>query len=90
MTNTINNPLNLTLAGLRNAAAETRCIRRNSGHAVQIAYDRSTGEVMTTYHVSANSYSVYRDPSVITVCHAERRMTQQEIADAITFAVQHA
>lgn len=74
---------------LAEAAAETRQIRQNSGHRVQISFDPTDGTVLHSYLADDNSVVVYREP-IITVCFAAHAMTEQEIADSITFAVERA
>lgn len=81
--------MNIDKTTLAEAAAETRQIRQNSGHRVQISYDSSDGTVLHSYLTDDNSVVVYREP-IITVCFAAHAMTEQEITDSITFAVERA
>ena len=78
----------LKITGLRKVAGETKGVYRN-GEYYQVNYDMDEGRVWTDYHVSLgqNSWSVYHDASIITICNATCPMTQQEIADLIKIKV---
>ena len=58
----------------------------------QIIYDRSTGELLETWHVGSylTSWTQYNDPDVIHVCNTRRHMTMQELADAVRDALAEA
>lgn len=77
------NTYGLKMTGLRKAASETKCLSRYRSPYVQISYDRETGEVITNYHASENSWSDYHNADIYTVCRASVPMTMQQIADAI-------
>lgn len=74
------NTYNMTMKDIRKAAGYTKEI--NHGR-VQIDYDMETGEVLYTWHMDSNSWTEYREPSVIHVVTTRAPMTMQEIADAI-------
>ena len=74
------NTYNITMKGIRKAAGYTKTI--NNGR-VQISYDRESGEVLYSWHYDANSWTQYRDASVIHVVTTRHPMTMQDIADAI-------
>lgn len=80
----------LKMHGLKAASGETRNYGYYSGHYIQISYDTDTGDVLTDYHCSLgqNSWTRYHDPAIITVATAADHMTMQEIADAISRAVE--
>lgn len=73
----------LEMYGLEEAANETKLIRKNSGHTVQISYDKSTDEVLSTYFMDGDSRVTYRDGNVIRICNACGALTAQKIADMI-------
>lgn len=77
------NTYGLTIKGLRKASGETVNWQRNSGCRTEIFYDREMGEVWTVDQVSENSWTEYRNPSIIKICTTSKHMTMQEIADAI-------
>lgn len=80
----------LSMQGLRKAAGETKGLTGYySGHYVQVSYDTVTGDILTDYHynLGQNSWSVYHDPDIITICNASIPMTMQQIADATAEAV---
>ena len=74
-----------SLKGLRNAASETRNSLPNRNCYIQISYDQDDGTILTDFHCSIgqNSWSRYRDHSIVTVCITSTPMTMQEIADEI-------
>ena len=74
------NTYNITMMNIRKAAGYTKCL--NNGR-VQISYDRETGEVLYSWHYDANSWTQYREASVIHIVTTRVPMTMQEIADAI-------
>lgn len=74
------NTHNMRMKNLRAAAGYTKNI--NNGR-VQINYDMETGDVLYTWHFDANSWSEYREASVIHAITTDRPMTMQAIADAI-------
>lgn len=78
----------LKMVGLRKAAGYTENYPRESGKYVQISYDKSTGEVLTTYHVSLgnNSWTEY-DENVILVCFTRHHLSMQMLADLIAAKV---
>ena len=75
------NTYGLTIKGLKKASGET--VNWTRGCCTEIFYDRDTGEVWTVDQVSENSWTEYRNPSIIKICTTSRHMTMQEIADAI-------
>lgn len=75
------NTYGLTIKGLKKASGET--VNWTRGCCTEIFYDRDTGEVWTGDLVSENSWTEYRNPSIIKICTTSRHMTMQEIADAI-------
>lgn len=80
----------LKMRGLKAASGETRNYGYYSGHYVQISYDTDTGDVLADYHYSLgqNSWTRYHDPAIITIATTADHMTMQQIADAITRAVE--
>ena len=70
----------LKMHGLKRASSETVNWKIRGWH-TQISYDTETGDIYTNDHCGEN-WSVY-PPEVITVCHTDRHMTMQQIADAI-------
>lgn len=79
----------LKMIGLKEAADETSCIRENSGHCVQISYDKSTGEVITHFFADENGIMYYCDPDVYRICFAGGKMSEQDIADRIAESLSH-
>jgi len=79
------NTYGLTMIGLRQAAGNTHFPAHSLS--TQISYDTATGQIHTAVHASANSWVVYRSPTIIYVCHANHRLTMQQIADRIAHAV---
>ena len=77
------NTYGLTMNGLEEAAAETRNIRPNSGHYVQISYDRDSGDVMSDYHVDENSRVRYNSDRIVTVGFFADTVSAQCVADHI-------
>lgn len=73
----------LKMEGLADAAKETRFITPTNDCTVQIAYDRTTGEIRYNAHWDYNSYTAHNDPDIITLFHAGKRYTQQQLADKI-------
>lgn len=61
-----------------------RTVNNAAGYS-QISYDRSTGELLETWHAGSNmtSWTEYHDPSIIHVCDTSRHMTMQQLADAV-------
>ncbi len=80
----------LKMRGLKAASGKTRNYGYYSGHYVQISYDTDTGDVLADYHYSLgqNSWTRYHDPAIITIATTADHMTMQQIADAITRAVE--
>ena len=70
------------MIGIKRASRETVNWACGSGGHTQISYGRSTGEVLTNDHVG-QSWTQYHDPEIITICHTDRHMTMQQIADMI-------
>ena len=79
----------LNLSGLSEASKKTVNWPKNSGGSTQISWNRATGEIITADHVGGN-WTQYDDPDIVTVCHTERHMTMQQIADAIAITANHA
>lgn len=79
----------LKMIGLRKAAGYTENYSRDSGKYVQVSYDKATGEVLTTYHVSLgnNSWTEYNDANVILVCFTRHHLRMQTIAELIAAKV---
>lgn len=80
------NTYNLKMKGLKKASGATVNWSPRSGGHTQISYDMATGEILTNDHIG-ESWSVYHDTDIITVCHTSRHLTMQQIADAICKAV---
>lgn len=70
--------MSLKMSGLREAAAETRCIRECSGDEVQIMLNTETGIISTEYFVGGNWWVCVPYPEYISI-FANRRMTMKEI-----------
>lgn len=75
------------MTGIKAAAAETKCIRANSGNRVQISYDIESGKVYAEYLVGSNNWITYNDDSIKHIGFADRPMTMQAIADMIADAL---
>lgn len=75
----------IKMVGLKKAAGETKHLNGCNGCYVQISYDRADGEVLADYHCSLghNSWSQYRQSSIINICFLDYPTTMQEIADRI-------
>lgn len=69
---------NLKMVGLKKAAGETKFLNGWNG-AVQIGYDRKSGEIFTNYVVGEN-YVVYHDPAVIFVSREKFPASMELIA----------
>ena len=76
----------MKMIGLKKASQETHCYGNSNFHD-EIFYDCDTGEVWTRFQFSCNTWTQYRDKSVIKVCNAYSHMTMQQIADAIVGAL---
>lgn len=76
----------MKIKGLKKAAGVTQGCSYRMGGRVQISLDTETGRVYTDYHVG-QTWSVYRDPAIITVCFADGPMTMVEIAESIKRAL---
>lgn len=74
----------LKMVGLKKASGETQSYRDAAAYD-EVFYDMETGEVWTRYQYSIgrNSWTEYRDRSVVKVCNTSSHMTMQQIADAI-------
>ena len=72
----------MTIKGLKKAAGVTRNVSYRMGGRVQISLDLTTGRIYTEYHVG-ESWSVYHDPSIKTVCFAYGPMSMAEIESAV-------
>ena len=72
----------MKLIGLKKAAGVTRNVSYHRGGRVQISVDRSTGEILTAYHVGQN-WSCYREHNIVPVCFAYAPMTMTEIRFAV-------
>lgn len=83
------NSHNLVIKGIKKASGETCNWNPRSGGYTEIFYNTETGEVWTVDQVSLghNSYTVYDNPAIIKIAETEVKMTMQEIADAISCAV---
>ena len=81
----------LKMIGLRKASGYTENYPESSGEYVQVSYDKATGDVLTTYHVSLgyNSYTEYHDENVISVCYTRQHLTMQMLADIIAAKVSY-
>lgn len=75
----------LTIKGLKETSGKTKDYGSYSGHYVEIFYDRKTGEVwgIEQFSLGHNTWTEYRNPSIIGVCNATMHMTMQMIADTI-------
>jgi hypothetical protein len=76
----------IKMHGIKAAAHETTHAAPYGAY-IQISYNPATGDVLTAYHVSGNSWTQYQDPEIIHICNAHERMTMQAIADAVAEAV---
>lgn len=79
----------LKMVGLRKASGYTENYPRESGKYVQVSYDKATGEILTTYHVSNshNSWAEYNDENVIFICFTRHHIKMQTLADIIASVV---
>lgn len=73
----------LCIKGLKKASGATQDYAAYSGEHDQIGYDRSSGVVIVKHHYNHGAYSVYPDPDIVHICHTDKHMTMQEIADLI-------
>lgn len=66
---------------LQEASRYTENFPVSEGKYVQIDFDRNTGEVLTSFHVSLgqNSWTEYHDPDVIHICTTHRHMSTKAI-----------
>ena len=55
----------------------------------QIDYDRSTGELLESWHAGNpdSNWTEYHDPNVIRVCCTRRHMSMQRLADSVRDAL---
>lgn len=75
----------LKMVGLKKASGATRNYGYYGNFYVQIAYDLKDGKIVTAEHTK-NSYTKWVD-GVIHVCNTSKRMTMQEIADAVNYVM---
>ncbi len=84
---------NLKMTGIKTVSGETKCLHGYySDYYLQLFYDRSTGEVWTTEHVSLghNSWTRYHSEDVIDCGFLTSPHTMQEISDIIAESVRSA
>lgn len=76
------NKYGIKMTNLKKISGET--VNNPAGYS-QISYDRSTGELMETWHAGSNqtSWTEYDDADIIHVCDTRRHMTMQQLADAV-------
>lgn len=80
----------LKMVGLREAAGRTKGLKENySGYYIQISYNTRTGEILLNEHCSLgqNSWSVYDDSDIISVCNVSSPISMQGISNMIAEAV---
>ena len=80
------NTYGLKMDGLEKAARATRGLRGYySGEYIQLSYNLKTGEIFTRYFCSLgqNSWIVYPDCDVITICNICCPTSAQKIANII-------
>jgi hypothetical protein len=80
----------LKMIGLRKVAGESKSTKGYyDGYYIQLNYNISTGELLTSEHWSLgqNSWSKYNDRDIIFICNISNPMTMQEIADTIARVV---
>lgn len=72
----------IKMTNLKKISGET--INNPNGYS-QISYDRSTGELLETWHYGNNqsNWTEYHDPDIIHVCDTSRHMTMQQLANAV-------
>lgn len=72
----------IKIRNLKKVSGET--IDNSAGYS-QISYDTATGELLECWHAGTpmTSWSVYHDPSVITIVNTSVHMTMQQLADAV-------
>lgn len=80
------NKYGINMIGLKKASGETAKWPENCGGYTQISYDTRDGRILTTDHIG-QSFTQYEDREIIHVANTERRMTMQEIADAVRVAL---
>lgn len=78
----------LKMTGLEEAS-KTTINWGNTGGRTQICYDKDTGEVLATDLVGEH-WVKHNDPAIVTICYAQRHLSQQEIADMIARSVEAA
>lgn len=76
------NKYGIKMINLKKISGET--VNNPAGYS-QISYDRSTGELLESWHAGNNmtSWTEYHDPAIIHVCDTNRHMTMQQLADAV-------
>lgn len=76
------NKYNIKMINLRKISGET--VNNPIGYS-QISYDKSTGELLESWHAGdpLTSWTEYHDPNVIPICNTRRHMTMQQLADAV-------
>lgn len=81
----------LKMVGLRKASGFTENFNFASGRYVQVNYNKATGEVLTTSHVSRsdNSHKEYDDENIILVCFTRHHIKMQMLADLIAAKVSY-
>lgn len=73
---------NLKIKGLKKIAGESKGLEGYySGYYLQLNYDKETGEAWTDEHVSfgQNSWTEYKDSSIINCGNISEPMTMKEI-----------
>lgn len=80
----------LKINGLRKVAGETKSLNGpyDSSY-LELFYDRKAHKAWTVYQCSIgqNSWTVYRDDSIVKICNLSVPHTMQELADMIADAV---
>lgn len=76
------NKYGIKMVNLRKISGNT--VNNPTGYS-QISYDRSTGDLLESWHAgsSMTSWTEYGDPDVIHVCNTSLHMTMQQLADAV-------
>ena len=79
----------LKILGLKKASGDTCDYGAYSASYNEIFYDRDTGEVWVKYQYSLgqNSWTEYRDASIIKIGNTQQHCTMQQLADMIADAV---
>lgn len=79
----------LKMIGLRKASGFTENFNFASGQYVQVNYNKATGEVLTTSHISRsdNSHKEYDDENIILVCFTRHHIKMQMLASLIAARV---